>query len=68
MPRLLKLGLAMLVIGATPLLAVILAAKIGLWGDPDPNPIGLGLLFAAMTPPATILIAIGAFQWLKQRT
>lgn len=40
-----KGGLAVVVIGSVPLLAVIVAAKIGLWPDPDPNPVGLGVLF-----------------------
>jgi hypothetical protein len=40
-----KGGLAIAVIGSLPLLAVGIAAELGLWPDPNPNPIGFGLLF-----------------------
>jgi len=39
-------GLVLLVIGAAPLLTIIFAAAVGLWPDPNPNPVGAGLLFA----------------------
>jgi hypothetical protein len=51
--------LALLIVGATPLLAVIVAAALGLTSDPDPNPIGLGLLFFVTFWPAVALIAFG---------
>lgn len=44
---------------ALPLLAVGLAAALGLTSDPNPNPIGLGLLFLAGGLVGTILVAIG---------
>ncbi|HLC41983.1 MAG TPA: hypothetical protein VJO34_10220 [Methylomirabilota bacterium] len=40
-----KGGLAIAVIGSLPLLVVGIAAELGLWPDPNPNPIGFGLLF-----------------------
>ena len=40
-----KGGLAIAVIGSMPLLVVGIAAEFGLWPDPNPNPIGFGLLF-----------------------
>jgi hypothetical protein len=43
--RLVQVGLGLLIVGASPLLLIILAAAAGLWPDPDPNPVGPGLLF-----------------------
>jgi hypothetical protein len=48
-----------LIAGAAPLVAIILAASMGLLSDPDPNPIGPGLLFFFTFWPAVVLIAIG---------
>jgi hypothetical protein len=40
------IGLILLILGTGPLLAIVLAAELGLLGDPNPNPnpIGPGLL------------------------
>jgi len=54
-----KVGLVLLLVGAGPLLFIIVAAAIGLWPDPNPNPIGPGLLFFFTIWPALICIAIG---------
>jgi metallo-beta-lactamase superfamily protein len=40
-----RAGLALLLLGSAPLMAIIVAAKVGLWPDPNPNPIGPGMLF-----------------------
>ena len=40
-----KGGLAIAVAGSLPLLFVGIAATLGLWPDPNPNPVGFGLLF-----------------------
>ncbi len=53
-------------LGAAPLLAIIAVAKLGLLSDPNPNPIGPGLFFAATFPPSAVLIAVGAIQWLRR--
>src|SRR6267142_1551712 len=42
--RLVQVGLGLLVLGTGPLLFIILAAAVGLWPDPNPNPIGPGLI------------------------
>lgn len=61
-------GVALLVVGTGPLLAIILAASLGLTADPDPNPIGPGLLTFFTFWPAVALIAaasraaVSAFQ------
>lgn len=36
-----KVGLGLFLVGTGPLLFIILAAAIGVWPDPNPNPIGL---------------------------
>jgi hypothetical protein len=57
-----KIGLGLLVVGAGPLLFIISAAALGLWPDPNPNPIGPGLLFFFTFWPAVICIVIGVIR------
>lgn len=57
--RLFKIGLAILLLGAAPLIGIIVLAKIGIWPDPDPNPIGPGLLFFFSFWPGVILMCVG---------
>ena len=52
--RLFWAGLILLMLGITPLLAVILFSR-----DPDPNPIGFGLLAFVTFWPAIIMIVVG---------
>ena len=54
-----KVGLGLLIVGSAPLLFIIVAAAVGLWPDPNPNPIGPGLLFFVTFWPAIICIVIG---------
>lgn len=60
--RWLQIGLALVVFGWGPLAAIILLAAVGLWPDPNPNPIGPGLLFFFTFWPAVICLAIGLIQ------
>lgn len=62
-----RIGLALTIFGCGPLLAIIALASIGLWPDPNPNPIGPGLLFAVCMWPAIICLAIGAIQTRRNR-
>ena len=62
-----KAGFWLALIGWSPLLAIIVLAAIGLWPDPNPNPIGPGLLFFVTFWPAIICAAIGIFQVRRQR-
>lgn len=57
--RLVKIGAALLIFGTGPLLFIIAAAAAGLWPDPNPNPIGPGLLAAVTFWPGVICIAVG---------
>lgn len=54
-----KIGLALVIFGWGPLLMIISLAAIGLWPDPNPNPIGPGLLFFVTAWPAIICLAVG---------
>lgn len=57
--RLVKVGLGLLIFGTGPLVFIIAAAALGLWPDPNPNPIGPGLLSFLTFWPAIICIVIG---------
>jgi hypothetical protein len=63
-----KIALVLVVFGWGPLWAIVLLAAIGLWPDPNPNPIGPGLLFFFTSWPAVICLGIGIFQVRRQRT
>lgn len=62
-----KTGTYLVVLGWGPLLAIIILAAIGLWPDPNPNPVGPGLLFFFTFWPAVICLCIGAWQTRRQR-
>ena len=47
-------------IGTGPLLAVMLLANLGLTRDPNPNPIGLGILAFLTFWPSVILMVLGS--------
>ena len=57
--RLVKIGLALVIFGSAPLVGIIVLAKIGIWPDPDPNPIGPGLLTFATFWPGIITVLCG---------
>ena len=60
--RLVKIGLGLLIVGTAPLVFIIAAAALGLWPDPNPNPIGPGLLSFLTFWPAIICIVIGVIR------
>lgn len=53
-------GLAIAAIGSAPLLVVIATARIGWLDDPNPNPVGLGILAALTFWPGIALAGVGA--------
>ena len=57
--RWVRAGLLIVLISAAPLLLVATASSFGLWPDPAPNPIGLGLLLVAGGALGTVVAAIG---------
>lgn len=57
--RLIRVGLGLLVLGSGPLLAIIIAARVGLLHDPDPNPVGPGMLAGLTFWPALICLVAG---------
>ncbi len=62
-----RAGIGLLVVGAGPLLFIIVAAAIGLWPDPNPNPIGPGLLFFFTFWPAILSIVVGVIRVRRAR-
>ena len=62
-----RIGFWLAVLGWSPLLAIVLLAAVGLWPDPNPNPIGPGLLFFFSFWPAVALLGFGAFQVRRRR-
>ena len=57
--KLVLVGLGLLIFGSGPLLGIIALVGLGLWPDPDPNPIGPGLLAALTFWPGIICLAVG---------
>lgn len=56
---LLLLGALGLLLGTGPLVGVIVAAKLGWTADPNPNPIGFGILAFLSFWPSVLLLALG---------
>lgn len=66
--RSVRIGLVILVVGSTPLLGIIFLADIGVWPDPNPNPIGPGLLFFFSFWPGVITLGLGIWRvWASRR-
>lgn len=61
-------GFILFVIGSGPLLVIMLAAKMGLTADPNPNPILFGLMAGLTFWPGLILMGIGAYRVKKSTT
>lgn len=57
-----RVGLALLVLGTGPFVAFMTSAKLGLWPDPNPNPVYLGVLVFLTFQPSLVLIAIGVWR------
>lgn len=57
-----KIGLGLVIFGWGPLWLIVLLAALGLWPDPNPNPVGPGLLFFFTLWPALACFAVGSYQ------
>ncbi len=53
-------GLVIALVGSAPLLSVIAASKIGVLDDPNPNPVGFGILAACTFWPGIAAAVVGA--------
>ena len=60
--RLVQVGLALLILGSGPLVGVLLYARLGLYHDPDPNPVFLGMLAGLTFWPSVILVGVGVWR------
>ena len=67
MSRFFWIGLVLLCIGTGPLLIVILAAQLGLTRDPNPNPVGFGILALFTFWPSVLLIVVGIVRTRRKR-
>lgn len=52
-------GLVTAAVGSAPLLSMIAASKIGVIDDPNPNPVGFGILAACTFWPGIAAAVIG---------
>ena len=68
--RLVVYGAWLLVLGTGPLVAIIIAASLGLTKDPNPNPIGPWLLAFFTFWPSVIMIFIGVMKvrWARAKS
>ena len=64
--RLFQVGLVLFVVGSGPLLLTIAAADLGLTRDPNPNPVGFGILAFFTFWPSIILMVAGAVRARRQ--
>ncbi|PKD44253.1 hypothetical protein [Rhodohalobacter barkolensis] len=55
-------GFMLLVIGSGPLLVTLLAAKLGITADPNPNPVFLGMMAMFTFWPGLLLMGIGMYR------
>lgn len=52
-------GLVIAVAGSAPLLSIIAASKIGVLDDPNPNPVGFGILATCTFWPGIATAVVG---------
>ena len=51
------IGLVILVVGSGPLLVILLLASLGVTKDPNPNPVGLGMIaFLTFWPSVGVIL------------
>jgi len=64
---LVRIGVALLVFGSGPLIATLVAAKLGLTADPNPNPVVFGILAFFTFWPSIGLIVGGLWSVRTRR-
>ena len=60
--RVFWIGSILFILGSGPLLTVILLALLGMTKDPNPNPVGFGLLAFLTFWPSVIMVIVGVVQ------
>jgi hypothetical protein len=65
---LVRLGLGLLIFGSGPLLAIIVLAAVGVWPDPNPNPIGPGILAFLTFWPGLAFLIVGVVGVARRKT
>jgi hypothetical protein len=62
------IGLILFVVGSGPLLVIIFMAAFGATKDPNPNPVGFGILAGLTFWPSLILMIVGIVKsWRRYR-
>jgi hypothetical protein len=64
--RYFMVGALLFLIGTGPLLTVILLANLGLTKDPNPNPVGFGILAFLTFWPSVIFMVLGFLTWRRR--
>ena len=54
-----RVGLGLLLFGCGPLIAIIALAALGFLADPNPNPVGPGILASLTFWPGLICVIVG---------
>jgi hypothetical protein len=67
MDPVLKWGIILFVLGSGPLLLIMLAASLGLTRDPNPNPVGPGILAMLTFWPSVGLMIAGYLRTRRRR-
>lgn len=62
-----RVGVIVLAVGTGPLLVIISLAKLGVLSDPNPNPVGFGILAMLTFWPSVLAILIGlVLAWARR--
>ena len=65
--RLVRVGLATLVVGTGPLILIIVLAGLGVLSDPNPNPVGPGILAGLTFWPGIICVVVGVIKVARRK-
>ncbi len=65
-PKKLWIGILILIFGSGPLLLTGLLASLGVTSDPNPNPIGFGILAGLTFWPGVIMTVWDAIQFFRR--
>ena len=60
-------GALLFLIGTGPLLAIIALARLGWTRDPNPNPVGCGILAFLTFWPSVVLMLVGFVKNVRRR-